>query len=90
MVSLNINKMTNIFEDKPDARQSVDVNHPVTRFRPTYRALTNEEKLLHDAIKHQADILDNLFKQVKAGRYNSLAVTSLEQSVMWIIKELTS
>jgi hypothetical protein len=27
---------------------------------------------------------------VKAGRYNSLALTSLEESVMWVIKELTS
>lgn len=82
--------MNNVFDGKPDARQSDKVDHPVSRFRPTYRALTDEEKLLHDAIKHQADVLDNLFKQVKAGRYNALAVTSLEQSIMWIIKELTS
>ena len=82
--------MTNTFEGKPDARQSNDVNHKVSRFRPTYRALTETEKSLHDAIKNKASELEELFNQVKAGRYNSLAITSLEQSVMWIVKELTS
>ena len=82
--------MANTFEGKPDTRQSDDVNHPVSRFRPTYRALTDEEKALHDAIKNKASELEELFSKVKTGRYNSLAITSLEQSVMWIVKELTS
>jgi hypothetical protein len=62
----------------------------VSRFRPTYRALTDEEKALHDALKTKAAELEALFDNVKSGRYNSLAITSLEQSVMWIVKELTS
>jgi len=82
--------MANTFEGKPDTRQSDDVNHPVSRFRPTYRALTDEEKALHDAIKNKASELEELFSKVKTGRYNSLAITSLEQSIMWIVKELTS
>lgn len=82
--------MANVFEGKPDTRQSDDVTHQVSRFRPTYRALTNEEKLLHDLLKDKAAELENLFAQVKPGRYNSLATTSLEQSIMWIVKELTS
>ena len=82
--------MTNVYEGKPDARQSDDVAMPVSRFRPRYRALTDEEKKLHDELKAQADVLDRMFQQVKPGRYNSLAVTSLEQSIMWIVKELTS
>lgn len=28
--------------------------------------------------------------QMKPGRYHSLAITSLEQAVMWIMKELTA
>jgi hypothetical protein len=60
------------------------------RFRPQYRALTDHEKALHDAIKDKATELDALFGQVKPGRYNALATTALEQSVMWIVKELTS
>ena len=82
--------MTNVFEGKPDARQSADPKHPVSRFRPTYRALTDDEKALHDSLKDKAAELEVLFGKVKPGRYNALAITSLEQSIMWIVKELTS
>lgn len=82
--------MTNVYEGKPDARQSGDTQMPVSRFRPRYRALTDEEKALHDAIKDKAAELEALFEKVKPGRYNALAITSLEQSVMWVVKELTS
>jgi hypothetical protein len=80
----------NVYEGKPDARQSPDVAHPVSRFRPTYRALTAEEKQLHDDLKAKAVELETLFAKVKPGRYNSLAMNALEQSLMWIVKELTS
>lgn len=79
--------MTNVFEGKPDARQSDELT---SRFRPRYRALTDEDLALHDAIKDKAAELEMLYTQVKPGRYNSLAVTALEQSVMWIVKELTA
>lgn len=82
--------MANVYEGKPDARQSDDPALKVSRFRPTYRALTDDEKALHDAIKTKATELEDLFTKVKPGRYNSLAITSLEQSVMWVVKELTS
>lgn len=82
--------MADLYEGKPDARQSADTNMPVSRFRPRYRALTDDEKALHDALKDKAAELEGLFAKVKPGRYNSLAVTALEQSVMWIVKELTS
>ena len=78
----------NVFEGTPDSRQEGDI--ATSRFRPKYRALTESEKALHNAIKSQAAGLEALFAQVKPGRYNSLAITSLEQSVMWIVKELTA
>lgn len=81
--------MTNVFEGKPDGRQA-ETPIAVSRFRPMYRALTDEEKALHDALKSKAVELEALFGKVKPGRYNSLAITALEQSVMWIVKELTS
>lgn len=81
--------MAHVYEGKPDARQ-LDTAAPVSRFRPRYRALTDEEKALHDALKGKAEELEKLFNQVKDGRYKSLAFTSLEQSIMWIVKELTS
>ena len=82
--------MANVFEGTPDARQSDSTTIPVSRFRPTYRALTDEEKALHDQLKTKAAELEALFGQVKTGRYSSLAMTSLEQAIMWIVKELTS
>lgn len=83
--------MANVFEGSPDARQSEDVNHKVSRFRPTYRALTESEKQLHDDIKNKASELEALFEQVNGDpRYKSLAFTDLEKSVMWIIKSLTA
>ena len=81
--------MTHVYEGTPDARQG-DVSTKTTRFRPKYRALSESEKALHDAIKEKASELEALFDQVKPGRYQSLAFTSLEESVMWIVKELTT
>ncbi|CAB5224444.1 hypothetical protein UFOVP735_80 [uncultured Caudovirales phage] len=81
--------MAHVYEGKPDARQ-LDTPAPTSRFRPRYRALTDEEKALHDTLKGKAEELEKLFEQVKDGRYKSLAFTSLEQSIMWIVKELTS
>lgn len=80
----------NVFDGAPDARQSDKVEEPVSRFRPRYRALTADEKALHDAIKGKAAELEALFEQVKPGRYRSLGLTALEESVMWAVKELTS
>lgn len=82
--------MTHVYEGQPDARQSADVAEPVSRFRPRYRALTDDEKALHDAIKTKAAELEALFDQVKAGRYRALGFTALEEAVMWTVKELTS
>lgn len=82
--------MTNVYEGAPDARQSTDEDMPVSRFRPRYRALSDVEKALHDEIKGKATELEALFERVKPGRYRSLAMTDLEASVMWVIKELTS
>lgn len=81
--------MADVFEGQPDARQA-DTAIPVSRFRPRYRALTDDEKALHDKIKDKAAEMEALFAIVKPGRYNALAITSLEQSVMWIVKELTA
>lgn len=81
--------MANVYEGKPDDRQA-DTAITVSRFRPRYRALTDDEKALHDALKDKAAELEVLFNKVKDGRYKSLAFTSLEESVMWIVKELTS
>jgi hypothetical protein len=81
--------MAHVYVGTPDGRQA-ETTIPVSRFRPKYRALTDEEKALHDALKDKAQELEALYAKVKPGRYNALAITSLEQSVMWIVKELTS
>ena len=80
-------KTENVFEGAPDARQAANITP--SRFRPRYRALSEEEKVLHDAIKEKAVEMEQLYAKVCGGRYNSLALTKLEESVMWIVKELT-
>jgi ABC-type phosphate transport system auxiliary subunit len=82
--------MANVYEGKPEGRQSNDMAMATSRFRPRYRALTDDEKALHDEIKTKAEELEQLYLRVKQGRYHSLALTSLEESVMWIVKELTA
>jgi hypothetical protein len=81
--------MPHVFEGEPDGRQA-DTAIPVSRFRPRYRALTDDEKTLHDAIKAKAAELEALFEQVKPGRYKALSMTALEEAVMWNVKALTS
>ena len=84
--------MTNVFEGQPDARQADSQQAYVSRFRPRYRALSDAEKALHDELKDAAAHLETLFKRVQddtASRYKSLAITALEESIMWIVKDLT-
>ena len=83
--------MADLYEGAADGRQKAsNEDQGVSRFRPRYRQLTEQEKALHDAIKDAAENLALLFEQVKPGRYRSLGITALEESVMWTIKELTS
>ena len=66
-----------------------DLPPNVSRFRPVYRELSPDELAVLTAIKEQAEVLEEIYKEVKQGRYHSLALTALEESVMWIVKELT-
>lgn len=56
--------MTHVFDGKPDARQGDDITP--SRFRPRYRALTEEEKALHDEIKTKAAEMEALFRRAYA------------------------
>ncbi len=83
---------TNVYEGKPDERQASAVDAPVSRFRPTYRALNPDEKALHDAIKDTAGALEGLINQIptSGADYHADAIKSLELSVMWAVKQLTA
>lgn len=92
--------MAHVYEGEADSRQSADTAMPTSRFRPQYRALSDAEKQLHDEIKERAVALEALFNQVVASRHNAqrepkpreaaLAMTKLEEAVMWAIKGLTA
>jgi len=82
--------MTNVFEGQPDKRQSDDVNEPLSRFRPRYRALTEQEKAQHDELKEAYAIVESLIIKLPVSRYRALAMTALEASCMWAVKELTA
>ena len=91
---------THVFAGEPDARQSLDQQHKTSRFRPTYRALSEGELQLHNAIKEQAAVLEDLMSRVDAvrdvhdqppqARYMALAMTHLEIAVMFSVKGLTA
>jgi hypothetical protein len=81
--------MADVFEGPADSRQSDDQAMAVSRFRPRYRALSDEEKAIHDEVKAAFCAVEQQIERIKAGRYRSLALTALEESCMWAIKELT-
>ena len=59
-----------------------------TAFRPVDRELSEGEQEVREAIYKQAEALEATYRLVQSGRYRSLALTILEESVMWIVKEL--
>lgn len=78
-----------VFAGEPDERQSASAEEPLSRFRPRYRALSAEEKALHDELKDAYVAVEQLVLRIKPGRYRALALTALEESCMWAVKELT-
>lgn len=72
-----------------DARQNHTHEKP-SRFRPRYRPLTPEELKLHDELKRRAAELEELIEQIPSGRYTALALTNLEESIMFAVKGLTA
>lgn len=80
--------MAHAYEGRPDGRQSNEAIE-VSRFRPMYRALSDAEKGLHDLIKVRAGDLETLISQIAPCRETSLAMTKLEEAVMWAVKALT-
>ncbi len=70
----------------PEAYQDPE-NH---LFRKTYRSLTAGEASLMDTLKDKANEIHTLIQSIEAGgREISLAVTHLEQSIMWAVKAIT-
>src|SRR5689334_13673485 len=57
-------RMNHVYEGKPDGRQA-DTAIQVSRFRPKYRALSDDEKALHDALKDKAAEIEALYAKVK-------------------------
>ena len=59
-------------------------------FRPKYRELSEFEKKGLDDIKQQAqNLADAIQERCPLSREQSLAMTKLEESVMWAVKGLT-
>lgn len=66
----------------------------MSRFRPTYRQLTEKEIEHIQAIKTLALGLETLINKPLenssgSGRYHSLALTALEECVMWATKAIS-
>lgn len=59
-------------------------------FRPVYRQLTDDEKKLTDDIKDRAEELHQLIQKMPKSRHQSVAITKLEEAVMWAVKGVTA
>jgi hypothetical protein len=60
------------------------------RFRPTYRNLSDPEKLAIAEVKNAAMAMEAcLMKFCQPGRETSIAMTNLETCVMWAVKGVT-
>jgi len=59
------------------------------RFRQQYRQLSPAEQQTVAAIKGYAEQLEDLVEQVPEPRARALAMTKLEESVMWAVKGVT-
>lgn len=62
----------------------------LNRFRLEYRKLSVDETQVMNNIKDKAEELAVLFDNEPNSRYKSLAMTKLEESVMWMVKGITS
>lgn len=82
--------MANVYEGASDERQSDDPKLATSCFRPRYRALSADEMAQHDALKTAYEAVWRLAVQLPPGRYRALALTTLEESCMWAVKELTA
>ncbi len=61
-----------------------------TTIRPIDRELSEDEQEIRNAIYEQVEALEAKFQKVPPSRYRTLALTRLEESVMWIVKGLAS
>ena len=60
------------------------------RFRKQYRHPTDEEKSLIEEIKDAALALEVSLEKMENSREKSLALTNLEQAIMWSTQGITS
>jgi hypothetical protein len=58
-------------------------------FRPTYRALSPDESAYVADVKAYAQALADLIDTQIASRHTALALTKLEECVMWAVKGAT-
>lgn len=58
-------------------------------FRHEYRTLSEQEKLNMQLVKDTASTLHDIFKTLNPTREISLAITKLEEAVMWAVKGIT-
>lgn len=61
---------------------------PSNTFRSQYRELSAEEKADVEAVKDYAEKIEAILNK-RQSRLSSLAMTNLEQAVMWAVKSIT-
>lgn len=59
-------------------------------FRKAYRQLTEQEQKQLDDVKDAAAVLHDAINRNSPSRPQSLAITKLEEAVMWAVKAITA
>jgi len=60
------------------------------RFRPQYRSLATDETARIEAVKDRAEELAQMMEEINPSRERALAITKIEEAVMWWTKAATS
>ena len=59
------------------------------RFRAVYRELDERERSLIHSIKAYAESMENIYVDIPDARAQAIALTKLEETVMWAVKGIT-
>ncbi len=69
--------------------EQIRQHHEADHYRRNYRQLSPEKVKLVSSIKEQAEFLHLIIEMAPQGRQRDMALTKLEECVMWVVKAIT-
>ena len=81
--------MAHVYDGEPDARRATIRRCHYPGFDRATGRFSDDEKTQHDMLKDAYVEVERFIDVLPAGRYRALALTALEASCIWAVKELT-